>query len=72
MNEASGRKCPQCGAELVRTSERYAACPNGHGKLVPIAVKDQAASARIAAADRDFERRLELAEQAVKAMREQA
>src|SRR5579859_264895 len=29
------RTCPECGAELVRTSERYECCPNGHGKLLP-------------------------------------
>lgn len=26
--------CKECGAELIRTSERYCCCPNGHGKLV--------------------------------------
>ena len=28
------KKCDWCGGELIRTSELYCACPNGHGKLV--------------------------------------
>jgi len=28
-------QCAICQAELIRTSERYACCPNGHGKLSP-------------------------------------
>ncbi len=27
-------KCAECQAELIRTSEMYLCCPNGHGKLV--------------------------------------
>jgi hypothetical protein len=26
-------RCQQCGEYLVRTSERYLTCPNGHGRL---------------------------------------
>ena len=26
--------CPECQAELIRTSVQYLCCPNGHGKLI--------------------------------------
>lgn len=26
-------RCQECGKPLVRTSERYLACPDGHGRL---------------------------------------
>ena len=28
-----GQPCITCKAELIRTSEEYWCCPNGHGKL---------------------------------------
>ncbi len=32
---AQAPKCAECQAKLVRTSERYLCCPQGHGRLVP-------------------------------------
>ncbi len=46
--------CPDCGAELVRTSERWFACPAGHGGLTP------APRARPAAAEKEERRAVTL------------
>lgn len=47
--------CSECAAPLVRTSELYWACPNGHGKLVPAAMPD---SDKVVSERRAFERRV--------------
>lgn len=28
--------CPECGKKLIRTSDEYRVCPNGHGRLHPV------------------------------------
>ena len=51
-------RCPECEAYKVRTSERYWACPNGHGGLE--FAKDQK-PAKIAREDNLFKQRLDAA-----------
>jgi hypothetical protein len=50
--------CSECGRRLVRTSERYYACPDGHGGLVEAADRQ---AERVRAEDAAFQRRLDLA-----------
>jgi hypothetical protein len=50
--------CPECSRHLVRTSERYHACPDGHGGLVEATDREPA---RARAEDAAFQRRLDLA-----------
>jgi len=51
-------KCSECGRLLVRTSERYYACPDGHGRLVEAA---DCELVRARAEDSAFQRRLDQA-----------
>ena len=50
--------CTECGRYLVRTSERYYACPDGHGGLIEATDR---APERVRAEDAAFQRRLDLA-----------
>jgi hypothetical protein len=50
--------CSECGRHLVRTSERYYACPDGHGGLVEAADREPA---RCRDEDAAFQRRLDQA-----------
>jgi hypothetical protein len=58
MPDSQPALCPECSAQLLRTSERYAVCPNGHGGLVPMARGDVR---RMGREDRDFVKRVEAA-----------
>lgn len=61
--------CQICGGQLVQTSERYLACPKGHGKLVPTDSKDRK---KIEAEKAAFERRCDAAAEAVRRLTERS
>lgn len=58
-----GARCPKCGARLMQTSVLYYLCPKGHGKLRQAA---QVSRERLQAEAREFERRMRVADQAVR------
>lgn len=56
----ASRICPECGAQLCRSSELFWSCPNLHGKLIP-AERGEIGHRRLKAELAEFRRRADQA-----------